>query len=206
MSKRKRKKWVPPKPLWYKVDPTDERKLILKNGSRIKMAVEGVYTSEGGKVYTLTYRGLCPKTINYDKKLNYGKRTRSGKRQGQRYPYITFRKQKYEVHVLVALAWIGTRKEGEEIDHITGVTHDIRVCNLRIISLEENHWCAGILKRLRRLSKLYHLPMMHPARRTPEDMLALFERFKKLGLKKGLAVEIERQKVIHAGRSKITNN
>ena len=107
-----------------------------------------------------------------------------------------FRGKKYEVHVLVALAWIGTRKEGEEIDHVTGNIRDIRVLNLRIILKEENHWCGGILKRLRRLSKLYHLPMMHPARRTPEDMLALFERFKDRPIQEAIAEELARHRSI----------
>ena len=195
---RKRKKWVPPKPLWYKVDPTDEQKLILKNGTRIKQSVKDVYTSEGGKVYTLTYRGLCPKTISYCKKLNYGKRTSGGTTQGQRYPYIMFRGKKYEVHVLVALAWIGSRKDGEEIDHITGNIRDIRVINLRIIPKEENHWCGGILKRLRRLSKLYHLPLMHPANRTPKDMLELFDRFKNRPIQEAIAEELACQQHIQS--------
>ena len=42
--------------------------------------------------------------------------------------------------------------------------------------------------------------MMHPAKREPEDMLALFERFKGRPIQEAIAEEIERQKVLHALR------
>lgn len=195
---RKRKKWVPPQPLWYKVDPTDERKLILKNGTRIKLSVKDVYTSEGGKVYTLTHRGLCPKTIDYGKKKNYGKKTKGAGRQGQRYPFIRFRDKKYEIHLLVTLAWQRARKDGEEIDHINGNIHDCRNKNLRVIKEELNDWCGGVLRRVRNAAKRLKLPMMNPAKREPEDMLEVYERFHQLGMEMGLTIEIQRQRVLHA--------
>ena len=197
---RKRKKWVPPKPQWYKVDPTDERKLILKNGTRIKQSIPGVglYTSEGGLVYGLTSRGLCLKSICTTPKKNYCKLMRSGCHQGRRYPYVHYKGKKYDVHLLVTLAWQRARGKGEEIDHINGDILDNRSKNLRVITEELNDWCGGVLKRVRNAAKRLKLPYMNPAKREPEDILEVYERFKKLGMKKGLAAEIERQKVIHA--------
>lgn len=189
-------------PLWYKVDPNDSRQLILKNGTRLRQPVAGVpiYCSKGGMVYTLTPWGLRMKNISYCRSRRYCQLTGTGRsRFGQRYPYIIFRHVKYQIHVIMTLAWKRKRRKGEEIDHINGNIDDCRAINLRIITKEKNLWCGGIIRRLRNASKKYNLPLMNPVNRTPQDMLELFNRFaKRKDIKAAMNEEIERQKVLHA--------
>lgn len=174
---RKRKKWVPPKPMWYKVDPTDEKQLILRNGTRIRKGFEDVdlYCTEGCKVYSLTKYGLIPRRIQYLKKNNYGKKSPNGVPNGQRYPYVIFRDKKYDIHVLMTLAWDRPRAEGEEIDHINGNIDDCRKVNLRVVTREENLRCAKILRRLRKLAKERHDRLLNPCNMPQERLLEIFE-------------------------------
>ena len=188
--------------LWYKIDPNDSRQLILKNGTRLRQPVAGVpvFCSKGGMVYTLTPWGLRMKNISYCRSRRYCQLTGTGRSYfGQRYPYIIFRHVKYQIHVLITLAWKRKRRKGEEIDHINGNIDDCRAINLRIITKEKNLWCGGIIRRLRNASKKYNLPLMNPVNRTPQDMLELFNRFaKRKDIKAAMNEEIERQKVLHA--------
>ena len=85
-----------------------------------------------------------------------------------------FQGHKYEVHVLVSLAWIGVRKDGEEIDHVNGNINDCRVENLRLVTKEENRRCAKILRRLRKAARELNDPSLDPKNRTPEDMLKIY--------------------------------
>lgn len=165
-----------PKPMWYKQDPSDERQLILKNGTRIRKSFDdvGLYCTRGGKVYALSKYGLLPRTIQFLKKNNYGKKTANGVRNGQRYPYVIFRDKKYDVHLLVALAWIGVRKEGEEIDHINGNIDDCRMVNLRIVTKEENRRRAKILRRLRHAARALHDPSLDPRNIEPQRLEQIF--------------------------------
>ena len=182
-------------PLWYKVDPNDSRQLILKNGTRLRQPVVGVpiYCSKGGMVYTLTPWGLRMKNISYCRSRRYCQLTGTGRSHfGQRYPYIMFRKKKYQIHVIMTLAWKRKRRKGEEIDHINGNIDDCRAINLRIITKEKNLWCGGIIRRLRNASKKHNVPLMNPVNRTPQDMLATFERFRNRNIKEALAEEVER--------------
>lgn len=106
MSKKRKKISGPP--LQYRVDPEDERTLILRNGMRVKQK-EGLdlFLSLGGNVYSLTKYGLRRRRIDYCRKRQYGKKSRNGVNNGQRYPYITFRGGTYPVHILQAEIWIG---------------------------------------------------------------------------------------------------
>jgi len=194
MSKRKKQNRGWPQPLWYKVDPDDPRNLILRNGTRVRQSIVGIpiYVSQGAMVYTLTQFGLRPRRINFCKKRNYRKRTRTGNWQGQRYPFILFRNVKYELHVLVTLAWERERGEHEEIDHIDGNIDDCRLINLRVISDEENDRCAGILRRMRNAAKRLNLPFMNPLRWKQADLIDLFERFRNRNLDDAMAEEVER--------------
>lgn len=177
MSKKcKNKTRGMPKPIWYKVDPTDKKQLILRNGTRIRKGFNeaDLYCTEGCKVYALTKRGLIPRTIQYLKKKNYGKKTPNGVNNGQRYPYLLFRNKKYDVHVLMNLAWDRPREEGEEIDHINGNIDDCRRVNLRVVTKEENRRCAKILRRLRKLAKERHDQSLNPRYMPQERLLEIF--------------------------------
>ena len=185
-----------PTPRRYKQDPNDPKQLILRNGTRLRRSYDDVdlYTTENERIYSLTRYGLRPLKIQHIKKRNYGKKTRSGTYQGQRYPYVIFRNKKYEVHILVTLAWLRAREPGEEIDHIDGNIDDCRLINLRIISAEENDRCAGILRRLRNASVRYDLPRLNPRNMSRDELIERFERYKDLRGKqitKAIQVEVE---------------
>lgn len=194
----KRKRWSPSPPLRYRVDLKNKRILILRNGTRIKQSIPGVglYTSRSGAIYALTKKGLSQKTISYNKKKNYGKKTRGGTTQGQRYPYIMFQGHKYEVHVLVTLAWRRKRRKGEEIDHVNGNIEDCRVENLRIITSEMNHWCSRVLRRLRKIAKLRDDPALNPINIPQKDLLTMFKRLKGKDLDIYVPQEIERYRTL----------
>ena len=176
MSKKKRKPRSPGKPLWYKQDPRDKRQIILKNGTRLRQPIinVGLYLSQGGRVYSLTTFGLRPRRIRFLKKNNYGKRTANGVPNGQRYPYVDFRRKKYDMHILVTLAWLRPRREGEEIDHINGNIDDCRLVNLRIVTKEENRRCAQILRKLRKAARDLHDPSLDPIHIPQERLLKIF--------------------------------
>lgn len=196
---KKRRPKKPRKPLRYKQDPNDPKQLILRNGTRLRRSYDDVdlYTTENERIYSLTRYGLRPLKIQRIKKRNYGKKTRSGTTQGQRYPYIMFRGHKYEVHVLVTLAWLRARESGEEIDHINGNIDDCRLINLRIISAEENDRCAGILRRLRNASVKYNLPELNPLNTSREELIERFERYKGLSNKQiARDIRMEMNKVL----------
>lgn len=203
MSKKKRRKpRKPGKALAYVVIGTAPRVLRLRNGTRLKQAIQGVdlYLSEGGRVYSLTERGLRLLRINYCKKNNYLKLTNSGHYQGQGYPYVKFRRKTYRVHTLMALAWRGSIGSGEETDHINGDIHNFRLENIRILSTKENDWTGGIIKRLRNIAKKQNNKVIHPYNIKPKDMLEIFERLKGKDLDVALPQEAEHYKVLVALR------
>ena len=173
----KRKKARKPLPtVDYAVVADNGKTLRLRNGTALRQAISGVglYLSQSGRVYSLTAFGLRPRRTRFLKKNNYGKKTSGGTAQGQRYPYIMFQGRKYEVHILVTLAWLRPRREGEEIDHINGNIDDCRLVNLRIVTKEENRRCAQILRRLRKAARELNDPSLDPKNRTPEDMLKIY--------------------------------
>ena len=186
-------------PMWYKVDAKDPRILHLRNGTQIRQSIVGVpiYVSQGARVYTLTSYGLRARRINFVKCKKYLTKTKSGNRRGQRYPFILYgNSKKYEIHVLVTLAWDRTREEGEEIDHIDGNIDDCRLINLRVISAEENDRCAGILRRLRRIAKSREDPILDPRNIKQADLIEIFERLRGKDLDVFVPKEIERYRVL----------
>ena len=189
-----------PTPRLFKHDPTDQRCLILRNGTRLRRSYDDVdlYSSEHESIYSLTRYGLRPKKIQRIRKRNYGKKTRSGAHQGQRYPYVIFRDKKYEIHILVTLAWLRARGPGEEIDHINGDIDDCRLKNLRIISAEENDRCAGILRRLRNFAKKRKDPALDPLNIKQQDLIEIFDRLK------GKILDIEFPKEVERYRTLVT--
>ena len=173
----KRKKARKPLPtVDYAVVADNGKTLRLRNGTALRQAISGVgiYLSQSGRVYSLTAFGLRPRRTRFLKKNNYGKKTSGGTAQGQRYPYIMFQGRKYEVHILVTLAWLRPRREGEEIDHINGNIDDCRLVNLRIVTKEENRRCAQILRRLRKAAKQLNDPSLDPLNIPQSRLLKIF--------------------------------
>lgn len=179
-ARTKRKKYRKPRrplPLvGYEAISENPRVLRLRNGVELRQAIPGVglYLSQGGRVYSLTAFGLRPRRIRFLKKNNYGKKSANGVPNGQRYPYVDFRRKKYDVHILVTLAWLRPRREGEEIDHINGNIDDCRLVNLRIVTKEENRRCAQILRRLRKAAKQLNDPSLDPINIPQPRLLKIF--------------------------------
>lgn len=170
------KRRAPKKPILFRRDPNDPKQLILLNGTRIRQGVEGVglYASRGGRVYSLTSKGLREIRINYCRNNHYGRRTKGGNRQGQRYPYVKYKGKTYRVHFLVAFAWIGPKPEKHVLDHINGDIDDCRLVNLRFISKEENNRCGGILRKLRNAAVRLKDPSLNPANIPQSRLLIIF--------------------------------
>ena len=173
-TKRPRRRPYPP--VEYAVISESPRILRLRNGSQLRQPVAGVdvYVSQGGRAYTLTRYGLRPIRIQFLRRNNYCKKTANGVNIGRRYPYILFRHIKYEMHVLMTLAWHRKREFGEEIDHINGNIDDFRKINLRVIPKEENVRCARILRRLRKAARDLHDPSLDPINIPQERLLKIF--------------------------------
>ena len=179
LRNRRRKPKSPRRPLPpvpFTVVSEEPRILQLRNGSLLKQAIPGVdlYLSQGGRVYSLTRYGLRRIRINYTRKKNYGRKTPNGVPNGPRYPYVMYGGKKYDVHLLVVLAWIGVRKDGEEIDHINGNIDDCRTINLRIVTREENRRCAQILRCLRKAARDLHAPSLDPINIPQDQLLKIF--------------------------------
>jgi len=170
------KRRAPKKPSLFRRDPNDPKQLILLNGTRISQGFEGVglYASRGGRVYSLTSKGLREIRINYCRNNHYGRRTKGGNRQGQRYPYVKYKGKTYRVHFLVAFAWIGPKPDKCVLDHINGDIDDCRLVNLRFISKEENNRCGGILRKLRNAAVRLKDPSLNPANIPQSRLLIIF--------------------------------
>ncbi len=166
---------LPPEP--FTVVSEEPRILRLRNGSLLKQAIPGVhlYLSQGGRVYSLTKYGLRQISIQYNRKKNYGRKSPNGVPNGPRYPYVMYGGKKYDVHLLVVLAWIGVRKDGEEIDHINGNIDDCRTINLRLVTKEENRRCAQILRRLRKAAQELHDPSLNPRNMSQDRLLKIYD-------------------------------
>ena len=174
MSKRKPRQ--PGPPLWYKEDPEDDRQLILRNGTRICQILENVdlYLSQDGHAYSLTKFGLRRLRVSMNKKSRYGLKSCNGVNNGQTYPYVIFRGRTYRIHVYMALAWIGPRPEGHEIDHLNGNIDDWRLCNLQYVTFAENRRRATILRRLRHAAQTLKDPTLDPRNIDPKRLEKIF--------------------------------
>ena len=187
LRNRLRKNRKPQPFLWFKFDPDDHRQLILSNGTRLRQAYDGVglFLTQGGNVYALTRLGLRNRRVNYWKKNTYCKRLHTGRgcSQGQNYPYVEYHGRTYRIHRLMAHAWLGGIPDGMVPDHINGDIDDFRTANLRIVSVEENDRCGGILRRLRNASVKYGLPELNPRNMSREELLNRFEQYQELSSK-----------------------
>lgn len=199
-KKKRRKPRKPGKALAYVVISTAPRVLRLKIGTKLRQGGPNLdlYLTENGKVYSLTVYGLRPLTTCFTPKNNYCKRITTGRghNQGEKYLYVKFHRRTHYIHTMMAYAWLGKRSKNKQVDHINGNIFDNRKQNLRYLTRKKNSWCGGIIKRLRNAAKKYHLPLMDPSKRTPEDMLALYDRFEGRNLDEAMYEEIERQKVL----------
>ena len=86
--------------------------------------------------------------------------------------------KKYEIHILVTLAWQKAREAGEEIDHVNGNINDFRSKNLRVIGAKENDRCGGILRRFRNASVRLNEPRLNPVNIPQEKLLEIFATFR----------------------------
>ena len=165
----------PGKKLQYKVDPKNKRILILRNGTRIKQK-EGLdlFLSSGGVVYALTKSGLRRRRIDYCRKRRYGKKSRNGVPNGRRYPYVTFRRGTYPVHILQVEIWIRPRRKGEEVDHLDGNIDNFALENLEIVTREENNRRRKILNAMRKAARDLHDPSLDPKNMSPERLQKIF--------------------------------
>ena len=172
-TKRKRK---PSRPLRFTLDVSDPRQLILRNGTRIRQILENVdlYLSQGGHVYSLTKFGLRRMRVDMNKKSRYGLKSCNGVNNGQTYPYVKFRGRTYRIHIYMALAWIGPRPEGHEIDHLNGNIDDWRLCNLQYVTCAENRRRAAILRRLRHAAQALHDPTLDPRNIEPKRLEKIY--------------------------------
>lgn len=165
----------PGKKLQYKVDPKNKLILILRNGTRIKQK-EGLdlFLSSGGVVYALTKSGLRRRRIDYCRKRRYGKKSRNGVPNGRRYPYVTFRRGTYPVHILQVEIWIRPRRKGEEVDHLDGNIDNFALENLEIVTREENNRRRKILNAMRKAARDLHDPSLDPKHMPPERLQKIF--------------------------------
>ena len=171
------------KPLLFTVVSEQHPRILqLRNGDLLRQAIPGVrlYLSITGRVYSLTRYGLRPRRVNFWKKNTYCKplTTGRGHHQGESYPNISDKNKQYPMHILMAEAWCGGLSEGLVADHINGNIDDFSERNIRVITVEENDRCGGILRRLRNASVKYNLPELNPRNMTQQELLERFERYK----------------------------
>jgi len=176
LRSKQRKPRKPQPFLWFKFDPEDHRQLILSNGTRLRQAYDGVglFLSQGGSVYSLTKFGLRRLRVDMNKKSRYGLKSCNGVKNGQTYPYVTFRDRTYRIHIYMALTWIGPRPIGHEIDHLNGNIDDWRLCNLQYVTSTENRRRAAILRRLRKAARDLHDPSLDPRNISPKRLEKIF--------------------------------
>ena len=102
----------------------------------------------------------------------------------------------------MAYAWLGGIPDGMVPDHINGDIDDFRTANLRIVSVEENDRCGGILRRLRNASVKYGLPELNPRHMTCEELLERFERYKGIpGRFITQSIQVEAEWLLHKKQS-----
>lgn len=83
---------------------------------------------------------------------SYNTRTPNGVIRGRIYPGVTYKGVHYRVHILMALAWIGSIPAGWQVDHINGDINNWTRDNIRIVTVAENYRCGAILRWLRKKS------------------------------------------------------
>ena len=88
---------------------------------------------------------------------------------GSQYPTIR-QSHGQPCHKLVALAWLGPRPEGTEIDHLNGNKLDWSVDNLEYVTPAENRKRARLLRVLRSIGR-------DPRKMSREELLGIFRKY-----------------------------
>ena len=94
------------------------------------------------------------KVYQWDTK-KYAKIGPSGHYCGHTYPGFSYRGTNYDVHRLMAMAWIGPIPKGWQVDHINGDFYNWSRDNIRIVTVAENIRCAKYLRVLRKICPLH---------------------------------------------------
>ena len=105
----------------------------------------------------------------------------SGHPIGHTYPGFNYRGTNYDVHRLMAMAWIGAIPEGWQVDHINGDIYNWSRDNIRIVTVAENVRCAVILRARRMIARQDNDPMKDPLNMKPEELLELFSKYNVAG-------------------------
>lgn len=77
-------------------------------------------------------------------------------RTHQGYSYITLAKKVYQVHRLVAKAFLENYSEDKQVDHINRVRTDNRVINLRMVTNHQN-----LLNKIKEVGIVEHIISLH---------------------------------------------
>ena len=101
----------------------------------------------------------------------------SGHPIGHTYPGFNYRGTNYDVHRLMAMAWIGAIPEGWQVDHINGDIHNWTRDNIRIVTVAENYRCAVILRARRMVARQDGRPELLPENMPSEELLKLFNSY-----------------------------
>ncbi len=101
---------------------------------------------------------------------SYNTRTPNGVIRGKTYPGVTYKGVHYRVHILMALAWIGSIPAGWEVDHINGDINNWTRDNIRIVTVAENYRCARLLRILRSIGR-------DPKTMSRDELLEIFNKY-----------------------------
>ncbi|MDE9537232.1 HNH endonuclease signature motif containing protein [Xenorhabdus bovienii] len=123
----------------------------------------------------------------YRQSTNRGKDAKSKNTRYGKYQHVCIRYRSYQVHRLVALAWIPNPDNKPQVNHINGMKSDNRVENLEWVTNLENRRHSG--EKLFR--NIPHGEQVGTAKLTAKDVIEIRERLKTpyKGLCRDLAAE-----------------
>ena len=122
-----------------------------------------IYCSRKGDFYA--YRNNRLHWLKPDIVLHYNRITCH-----TRYPKIHSHLGSKNLHLLMALTWLGPRPVGLEIDHLNGNILDWRVDNLQYVTPAENRKRARLLQVLRSIGS-------DPRKMSREELLNIFNKY-----------------------------
>ncbi len=140
------------------------------------------WLSEKGDVFIRYANGRWHRRIvDTCARKSYNTRTLNGVIRGKTYPGVTYKGVHYRVHILMALAWIGSIPAGWEVDHINGDINNWTRDNIRIVTVAENYRCAVILRARRMVARQDHDPSKDPVNMSSKELLQLFNMYNVAG-------------------------
>ena len=140
------------------------------------------WLSEKGDVFIRYANGRWHRRIvDTCARKSYNTRTLNGVIRGKTYPGVTYKGVHYRVHILMALAWIGSIPAGWEVDHLNGDINNWTRDNIRIVTVAENYRCAVILRARRMVARQDNDPSKLPENMKAEELLALFSKYNVAG-------------------------